>query len=183
MAAPSSSGTGGPGSPTATAPTRNDDAAIRRARLGRRIGIAILAMLVAAGLSGMLGVTTRAVEARGEGLTLRVEYPAVSRGGLAIAWSATVTRAAGFDGPIVLRSSGDYFELFDDNALEPDPLRSTADGETVTWTFSPPEGDTFAVSLDARVEPARQWGTGGRTEVLLAGEPVASVTYSTLVIP
>ncbi|MBA2313068.1 MAG: hypothetical protein H0V97_09760, partial [Actinobacteria bacterium] len=53
----------------------------------------------------------------------------------------------------------DYFELFDENGLDPDPSAATVSGELLVWTFDPPEGETLTVALDARLGPAVQSGS------------------------
>lgn len=156
----------------------------RRARALRRTFLAALAIFVVLGALGAFGVRTGTAASSGGGYELEVRYPKVARPGLAVPWSVVVRRAGGFDGPIVMASTARYFDLFDENSLNPDPDMSTSDGARIIWEFSPPEaGDTFEVSLDTRTGPNVQWGSVGETAVLVDGEPVVSVRYRTRVMP
>lgn len=156
---------------------------LRRARLLRRIFLAAVALAVLLGLVGVLGVRSATTSATGGGFELEVTYAAVGRPGLSVPWSARIRRAGGFDGPIVLATSSSYFDLFDENSLDPDPSKSTSDGEWTIWEFDPPDGDTFEVSLDTRMGPNEHWGSSGETAVLVNGTPAVSVKYRTRVMP
>lgn len=150
----------------------------------RRAFLGLVFVFVALGLLGVFGVRTATVRASGGGYELEVRYARVARSGLAVPWSVTIHRAGGFDGPVTLASTSSYFDLFDENSLEPDPESSTTDGERVIWELSPPEeGDTMEVSLDTRVGPNVQVGTSGSTAVLVEGRPVVQVRYKTWVMP
>ena len=156
----------------------------RRARTGRRIFIGLLCAFLLAGVLGLLGVRTSTVAATGGGWDLEVRYARITRPGLAVPWSVTIRRAGGFDGPVTVSTTGAYFDLFDENAFEPEPESVTTDGERVIWEFTPPDrGDTMEISLDTRTGPNVQWGKRGETSVLVGGEPVVTVSYRTLVMP
>jgi hypothetical protein len=170
-------------SSTSTLPT---DSGLGHARRDRwfSLGIAVvLAVIVALALTGLLGVKSGTTSTRlADGTEVELHYAQVSRPGLATPWALTVHRPGGFDGPITVRSTSAYFDLFDENGLDPDPAASTQDGEMVIWEFDPPPGDTFRLSFDARIEPGVQWGRSATTEVELDGE-VMSMTYRTWVMP
>ncbi len=158
--------------------------ALRRARVARRAFLTFVAVFVALGTIGVFGVRSGTVRSSGGGYTLEVRYPEVARPGLSVPWSVTIRHPGGFDGPLTLASTASYFDLFDENSLDPDPDASTSDGERVLWEFETPEsGDTMEVSLDTRMGPNVQWGTRGQTAVLVDGKPVASVEYRTWVMP
>lgn len=158
--------------------------ALRRARAARRTFLAFLAVFVILGAVGVFGVRSGTVRSSGGGYTLEVRYPEVARPGLAVPWSVTVRHPGGFDGPLTLASTASYFDLFDENSLDPDPDASTSDGERVLWEFETPEsGDVMEVSLDTRTGPNVRWGSRGETAILVDGEPVASVEYRTWVMP
>jgi hypothetical protein len=144
---------------------------------------AVLAVVVVLALSGLFGVrTTTTATQMADGTEVTVEYGRITRPALATVWAVTVRRPGGFSGPIEIRSTSSYFDLFDENALDPDPAAATQDGEMVIWEFDPPPGDTFRVSFDARIEPGAQWGRGATTEVEIDGE-VATLDYYTWVLP
>jgi hypothetical protein len=170
-------------SSTSTLPT---DAGLGHARRDRWFAAALaiaFAVVVVLALTGLLGVKSATTSARlADGTEVEVHYARVSRPGLATPWAVTVHRPGGFDGPITVRSTSAYFDLFDENGLDPDPAASTQDGEMVIWQFDPPPGETFRLSFDARIEPGVQWGRSATTQVEHDGE-VASLTYRTWVMP
>lgn len=166
-----------------TAPEEQDLLRMRRARTFRRLFIAVLFAFLGVGLAGQLGVRSRSTTAQGDGYELTVTYGQVSRGGLATPWSFEVHRPGGFDGPITVSTTSAYLDLFDENGFDPQPRSSTATPEVVIWEFEPPDGDTLGVSLDARIEPAAQWGRTGQTSVLVDGKPVVTAEYKTWIMP
>lgn len=156
----------------------------RRARTGRRAFLAVLCVFLLAGVLGLLGVRTSTVDATGGAYELELRYARVTRPGLAVPWSVTVRRDGGFDGPLTLATTSRYFDLFDENAFEPEPESVTTDGEWVIWELKTPDhGDTMEVSLDTRTGPNVQWGDEATTAVLEDGRPVVQVDYRTWVLP
>src|SRR5688572_16398793 len=166
-----------------TAPEASDLLGARRARTARRTFMVLLAVFLAAGLSGQLGVQSRSTTAQGGDYTLKVTYAQVSRPGLATPWSFEIHRPGGFEGPITVSTKTSYLDMFDENGFDPEPSKATATPEAVIWEFEPPDGDTLAVTLDARIEPAAQWGRTGETSVLEDGKPVVTAKYKTWVMP
>lgn len=156
---------------------------LKRARAFRRLALAALAAFVVLGGLGVFGVRTAEVTARGGGYELTVTYASVTRPGLATPWSVEVRHAEGFDEPITLRVTEDYLAMFDENGLDPDPASATADAEFVQWSFDPPSGDTLAVSFDARIEPAQQWGRRGEVVVMIGERRVVEASFKTWVMP
>ena len=156
----------------------------RRARTGRRAFLAGLAVFLLAGVLGLLGVRTSSVQATGGAYDVEVHYARVTRPGLAVPWTVTVRRDGGFDGPLTVATTSSYFDLFDENAFEPEPESVTTDGEWVIWEFKTPEhSDTMEISLDTRTGPNVQWGADATTAVLEEGRPVVEVDYRTWVLP
>jgi hypothetical protein len=157
---------------------------LRRSRAARRIILAALALFVGLGGSGLLGVRSGSVTASGDGYRLTVTYPRVSRPGLASPWNVEVEHAGGFgQDPVTLGTTADYFHLFDENGLDPDPSAGFSRGDLLVWEFEPPVGDTLQISFDARIGPAVQSGLTGRTVVLVDGRVVVEVIYRTSVMP
>lgn len=153
------------------------------ARALRRVALVVFFLVLVAGLAGVFGVRTRSVTASGGGYELKVTYASVTRPGLATPWAVEVRRPEGFDGPVTIAASADYLEMFDENGLDPDPAKSTADPEFVEWEFDPPRGDTLAISFDARLEPAQQWGRSGTVKILVGGVAVTEASFRTWVMP
>lgn len=158
-------------------------AAIRRARLLRRIGLAVLGTIIMLGITGFLGIRMATVTSSGGGYDLSVIYAEVSRSGLATPLAIQVRRAGGFDGEITLGVTSEYLEIFDQNAFSPQPVASTTLGDMVLYRFDPPAGERLTVVMDARLEPAFHLGREAVTAVYQAGAPLVSVRYSTRVMP
>jgi len=169
---------------TSTLPEPRAPHDVRRARNQRRLGLAVLVLFVLGGALGLYGTRTATASASGGGYTVTVTYPAVSRPGHAVRYQVEVKHAGGFPGPVKMRFSSAYFDLFDENSFGPDAVSMTTTGAYDIYAFSPPPGDTFAVSSDTRVEPARQRGEKGEVSVLDdQGRPVVTVRYRTRIFP
>lgn len=147
---------------TSTLPDRRDPADVRRARTQRRVGLVLLSLLVVAGVSGWLGTRTATASATGGGYELTVRYPQVSRPGHAVRLQVQVRRDGGFDGqPVQLRYRTEYLEMLDENAFTPQPNAETAGPGYTEDEFLPPRGEVFVMTVDTRIEPARQRGERG----------------------
>jgi hypothetical protein len=170
-----------------TAPSDSGLRSSRRGRLLRRAFLFVLVVIVALGLAGFWGVRSRSVSAqtaRKGGYELSVRYAQVARAGLGVPLEFQITRRRGFDDPVKLAVSSSYLDLFDRNAIDPDPSDATTAGQNVVWTFDPPKGKTLQVSIDAEVQKGRHWGREGRATVLDADEkPLVSVTFHTWLVP
>jgi hypothetical protein len=151
--------------------------------MGRRILLSVLALIVLLGASSLLGAHTSTREASGGGYDLKLVYPAVTRPGLAVRWVLFVHRAGGFTSPIQVATTNTYFNLFDFNNLDPMPSKSTTSDDVSIWEFDPPVGDTLRITMDARLEPARQHGSTATTSILQNDLPVVSIHYRTRVMP
>jgi len=150
----------------------------------RRAFIAVLVLVLAAGLLGLLGARTSTTSADAGGWTLELEYPSVARAGLDVPFTATVTRAGGFDEQLTLALTGTYLDLFETQGFHPEPDSTSRDGELLYLTFeAPPDGDTFVVTYDAYIQPAAQSGAGGVLSVMHEGAPVATVDFRTRIWP
>ena len=171
---------------TSTLPEETPLSDVRRARDLRRAGLVLLTLFVLAGGVGLLGTRTATASASGDGYELTVTYPAVTRSGHAVKVEVEVRKEGGFDPsePIRMRLLSGYFDLFDENAFTPQPDGESADG---TWTydeFVPPRGDVFTVSVDTRVEPAKNSGERGEVSLLdEQGRPLLTVEFRTRLMP
>ncbi|HZA60765.1 MAG TPA: hypothetical protein VE754_03665 [Actinomycetota bacterium] len=156
---------------------------VRRARTMRRVGLGVLVVFLGLGAFNLFGVRTVEASARRGGYELEVHYAAMTRAGLATPWTVFVRRPGGFDGPVTLATTADYFELFDENGLDPVPTSSRTDGELIIWKFEQPPGEVLEVDFDARLSPAVQVGKRAATSVLVNDRPVVTVEYETGVMP
>jgi hypothetical protein len=167
--------------------TRPRDAALgelTHARAYRRVGLIALAIVVLAGLLNLLGVRHDVVSAEAEAYRLAIEYARVTRPGLASPWKVEVTHAGGFDGPVTLATSADYFERFDFNQFYPEPSSTASRGDVVLLTFEEIEGDRFVVRFDGRATPAFTWGLAEASTALeIDGREIVRVDYTTVVMP
>jgi hypothetical protein len=144
----------------------------------------LLVLFVVAGALGTFGTRTGTETVSAAGYTVTVTHPAISRPGHAIRYEVEVKRPGGFDGPIRMRFSSAYFDLFDENSFGPAAESETTTGAYDIYEFAPPPGDTFIVSSDTRIEPARQRGEKGEVSVLDdSGQPVVTVRYRTRIFP
>jgi hypothetical protein len=165
------------------------DQELRHRRWRYGLTTLVLSALMALGLVGVLGwwdtygVEDATVQASGGGYDLSVRYGAVSRPALATPFEIIVRRDGGFSGPITLLVDRTYLEMWDENGLVPAPSAETARGDWVEWEFDPPSGDTLTVWYDARIEPGAQSGRDGSVAVVDDGQPVATVDFSTRVLP
>jgi hypothetical protein len=162
-----------------------DEAAVRRARNYRRVGLGLILLAVVAGLTGLLGIRSATGTARGGGSVLSVEHAQVTRAGIAVPLHVRVVHPGGFDGPVRLAVSADLMERFDFQNFYPNPSKETSDGRFLTYEFDPPSGDVFEMSLDARTAPDQN-GSWGTYEVRLLGADdlvTATVGFRMVVVP
>jgi hypothetical protein len=156
----------------------------RTAAWGRRAVLGVLALIVFAGLIGVLGVRTTTGHASGGGFSLSVDHASVARAGLDVPWQVTVTNADGFEKTVTLAVTGDYFDMYETQGFTPEPSASVRDGETLYLTFDAPKGDTFTVDYDAYIQPSSQRGESGTVSVVDSDlRPLASVDIDTFLLP
>jgi hypothetical protein len=157
----------------------------RRGRSLRRIFVVVLVVFVGLGVANVYGVRSATVSDESDGYTIVVRYARVTRPGLATPWSVEIGRAGGFDGPITLATTASFFDVFDENGLDPDPASATSDGERLIWEFdTPPSGTAMTVTFDARIEPAVQFKrVDAVTELIIDDEVIAAVSYRMYVMP
>ena len=156
---------------------------LRAYRWMRRVGIGAIALVVILGLGNVLGLRTTTVSASEGGTTLEVTYASVTRPGLATPWIVVVRRAGGFEDPIVISTTADYFSGFDFNQMYPEPTSTSRRGTDLVMTFDPPAGDVFRIEFDGRRTPTFQLSGTTTTTVRLDGVDGPSVTYRTWVMP
>ena len=171
---------------TSTLPPVLGERRVKRARDLRRSGLALLTVFVLAGAVGLLGTRTVQTRGSGGGYEVVVTHPSISRSGHAVKVELEVRRAGGFDPgqPVRLRLLSSYFDLFDQNGLTPAPEAETSDDRYTYDEFAPPPGDVLTVSVDTRVEPARNTGERGEVAVLdERGEVLVAVGFRTRLAP
>lgn len=152
---------------------------VRRFRNLRRIGIGLVALIVLAASTGVLGQRNATVHATGGGYRLSVLFPSVIRPGTDLRFEITVTDANGFGRSLTLAFDRHYFDLLDVNSLRPDPDSSTSDATRLIYTWNEPPGTAFHLSFDTTGEYGEHLGLHGTTSVLSNGQPVVTARYYT----
>jgi hypothetical protein len=140
-------------------------------------------LVVGGATLGLVGIRHADVRSEAAGYELRVRYPATSRAGISSPLDMFVRHAGGFDEPIILKISHDYFTLFDLNGIFPAPSAENVEGDMVVWEFDPPDGEMFRVHLDWRIDPSVHRGTEGRVELEIGDEPITEVAFNTRLAP
>jgi hypothetical protein len=174
---------------SARVPTTNvpvDPSRGARALWLRRAYLSVLAVIVLAGACGVLGVRSRTVTSRSAdgAITLQVHYAQVARAGLGVPFDVTVHRDGGFGrAGVTLAITTQYLELFDLNAMLPEPSASTASDATTIWHFDAPPGDTFGLSLDMQVRGGRHWGRAGALTLVEDRKPIARASFKSWLSP
>jgi len=143
---------------TSTAPAPITYAQQERARLFRRLYLALLGAFLLLGLLNFFGSKSGTVSAVGGGYSLKVVFPQVTRSSLPVKWELTVTHPGGFAGPVRIGIPISYFNLFDFNNTYPLPSDTLNEGQTMIFVFPAPAGETLEVALDARAQPGLSLG-------------------------
>lgn len=154
----------------------------RRQRGLRRLALGGLTAFVALGLFGFLGVRSTTTSADAGSFTASLHHATVARPALAVPYELTIRREQGFDEPIEVRITTGYLRSFDENGTNPQPDSASSDGDETVWEFEPPEGTTFTLWLDTRIEPSVQWRCDGSTTVTIGDETV-TIEHPMWVLP
>ena len=147
-----------------------DEASHPAAMWVRRTALTVMTLVVAADLTGLLGVHTSETTASRDGYTLTLRYPGVARAGLDTPWQVEVTHPGGFGQQLTLAVTGDYFDIFET-------------GHDLYLTFTAPPGDTFVVDFDAYIQPASQQGRSATVALVKGTTPLVWVSYRTRLLP
>jgi hypothetical protein len=160
-----------------------DSDAMWRGRAGRRVAVGALTVLLTLGLTGALGVHTSEVTASEGGYQVTVEYPRVARAGLDIRWRVSVRHPGGFDQPVTIATTADYFDIMETQGFLPGPQDETSTGRSVYQTYAPPAGELFQVTYDGYIQPASQLGRRATTMLVVDGRQLARVDYRSWLLP
>ncbi|TQC49619.1 hypothetical protein EEB14_09255 [Rhodococcus sp. WS4] len=139
--------------------------------------------VVLLGLAGFLGVRSATVSAWGGGYEHTLTYPRIARAGLDVPWELTVHKPGGFTEPVVVVVESDYFDMFETQGWTPEPLAETSDAQRTYMTVDPPPGDTLTLGFDAYIQPSSQRGTSGSVSVSEKGIDVATLDFTTWLVP
>lgn len=128
----------------------------RRARLGRRIGITALGLLVVAACLGLLG--PRDVEAGAQtpaGTELTVRYPQITRPGLETELVLTV---ASRSEEVTVVAEAEALDLFGVEQIRPEPDSQHAEEGLVYLTFPTGRHDRIEIRMHGRLDPRQAPG-------------------------
>ena len=155
------------------------------ARVGRRLGVAVLVLITLAAAFDVLGPRTAETSARSGGYALAVEYPQIDRAGEPAPLVVTVAADTALTDPVQVRFCATYFEHLDFQNWYPNPSAEVSDPGWIVYEFDPPpQGRTLRIALDARVAPGQLGGRDAcEVSVLDRGQPVVTATWTTWRMP
>lgn len=157
---------------------------VARARAGRRVFLALIFLLVLAGLAERVGVRSATASVAGGGYKMNVTYARVTRPGLDTPFTINVHRDAKLPDELTIAVSTVYLNLFDKNGgLDPDPSDSSSDAHFVYWTFKSPPGRSMRASLDAILAMGQQWGHDGTVRLMDHQRVLLEARFHTWVAP
>lgn len=152
----------------------------------RRLALFVVSAIVVSAAFGLLGVRTATAVATADQYRMEVLFARVTRAGLATPFAVEFSSVDGsaLPGRVTIAVDATYLMMFDDNGMDPIPSESFNDDTTTWMVFEVPEGETtLRVELDARLEPAVQWGETATATVWFEDRQVVSAEFTTWVIP
>jgi hypothetical protein len=152
-------------------------------RWAKRIGLCLLLLVVIAGALGLFGVHSHTNHVNSNGYQLTVTYPQTARAGLDVPFRVGVHHAGGFDGPLTIEISNDYFRMFETQGFFPNADSMTNDGTFVSFTFTKPKSANFLFEYDAYIQPSAQLGKSATIRILVHGAMVATTSLHTWLVP
>ncbi len=162
---------------TPTAPDGAAHTVRTRTVLVRRAAVVLLAVFVAAGATGTLGVRRHEVRAAGAGLEVAVTHASVTRGSMDASIEVSARRRGGLGGRLTVALPAGYLGSFTGVDPVPAPAAEQVDGDLVRWHFAV-TGEQARVRIGLRAAPGaagRQRATvtvadaaGGQVELELA---------------
>lgn len=167
-------------------PTKPDEVPLRtwrRAAWARRALVVLFCIPVVGSFFGLVGLTHADVRSNASGYELRARYPEISRAGIASPLDIFVHSEDGFDSPITLKITHEYYRLFDLNGIYPAPSAETVDGDLLVWEFDPPMEDSFQLHMDWRVQPSVHDGKAATVELYVDDLFIADVSFDTRIAP
>ena len=158
--------------------------ATARGRAGRRLAVALMTVLVLAGLTGLLGVRSGTTTTSSGGWTMTVTYPQVARAGLDVPFAVDLVSASGpVAQPVTLAFENHYLDVFEHQDLRPDADSAVAAPRFTYYTFAPPPGPAFRATFDVYVQPSAQLPVSTDVVAIVGGREVARAHVRTWLAP
>lgn len=147
----------------------------------RRLGVALLTLIVIGAGLDLFGPRTGELSRQGGGHTLDVVYPQIARAGEPAPLHVVVETTSQFGDTVQLRFCDSYFDHLDFQSWYPNPSAESSEPGWVVYEFdAPPSGTILDISLDARVAPGQLGGTDEcEISVLVDDEPVVTASFTT----
>lgn len=153
----------------------------RRHPTYRRIGLAILGVVVVAALLDAFGQESTTTVASGPAAVLSVESPVRLRGGLYFQTRIQVEARRRLAHPKLVLSPG-WLEATTLNTVAPSPESESSSAEGLALTFPPlPAGETLVVWMNWQVNPTNV-GTHGEDVELRDGATSIATVHRTLTV-
>jgi hypothetical protein len=155
------------------------------ARVGRRVGVGVLVMIVLAAGFDVLGPRAADTTARGGGYAVVVEYPQIARAGEPAPLVVSITSDTALTDAVQVQFCSSYFEHLDFQSWYPNPSAEASAPGWVVYEFDPPaQGRTLRIALDARVAPGQLGGRDAcQVSVLDRGDPAVTASWATWRVP
>jgi hypothetical protein len=149
----------------------------------RRLGLAVLGLIVLAALLGVFGQESTTTVAAGRKAVLEVEAPTRLRGGLLFQARFEIQAKRRLAHPKLALSPG-WLEAMTLNTVVPEPLSESSSPDGLTLAFEPlPAHHTLVVWSDWQVNPTNV-GTHNQDAILFDGPvPVAAADRTLTVFP
>ena len=151
----------------------------RRARTWRRVGVTLLAVIVAAACVGLLGPREGTAT---DGDRLTVTYPQVTRSGSDSGLTVEATGVAP-DQPVVVELPHEVFERLGLETQTPAATAEASGGTTVRLTFEAPGTDELTVELAGRLGTRSTLGTFTYDVTVTSGGEELTASARTWVLP
>lgn len=149
----------------------------------RRLGLAVLGLVVVAALLDLFGQGSTSTVAAGERATLSVEAPARLRGGLLFQARFQIEARRRLTHPRLVLSPG-WLEAMTLNTIVPSPLSEDSSSDGFSMTFEAlPAGRTLTVWTDWQVNPTNVGEHDEDVALFDGSTPIASLQRSLTVFP
>jgi len=156
---------------------------LRRSRVLRRIGIAVMLALVGAAAIGLLGVRTSTATVRSDTASLSVTHPAVTRPGLAVPLAVRVDSALPLPKVIHVIVDAEVFTHLDFQNVYPQPESVREVAGRLDFAFNSSQETAFECFFDIRTGPDQQFEAASYQVTVATRSSELSTDFSVLILP